>query len=202
MARYRSKQELEDIEMKRHVRTVVGTLQEDIAALGKSWGDAIPDDYSKQIYALIKQSAILQQVPEASYMRHNVAMLANEELAKPYSQLRIQRKQAQEKQRIAAFTESAKGRPVVDEGVGAHIAPGTIVRSRNQLLMCVSCEFLPSTPGEDGDDAAWLTKYAEPTEQEKQSEQYLSAKKSLDIELAYNETLRKNAKILLERNEW
>lgn len=209
MARYQSKQELEKIEMNRHVRTVVAALQQEVTTLGTSWGDVIPDDYSKQIFALVKQSDILQQVPEARWMRSNVAGLANDELTKPFLQIRQRQKKAQEKQRIAAFLEAAKNRLVVDEAVyGSSVVLGEIVRVRGEgnkpdrLLTCISCEYLYGEDGEGGADDGYLIKYAEPTEEEMRAEAYQQAKKHLDIDASYNETLRQQAKNLLENNEW
>lgn len=132
-----------------------------------------------------------------------------EKFMKPLQEAYNAKKREEDKARRAAFIEAAKGRPIVMEGMfRSSSEPGDIVRVQDrhqktdQILTCISCEYIRAAEDYGQYDSGYYIKYAEPTEEEKQTDRYKRAKEAMEIDLKHQETLRRNARTLLDRNEW
>lgn len=219
MAKWKSSYQSNEAQYQQFFKQVYPQLAEKMQAFVDSYDDTQPVAPDEQMIAHAPLALMRRRMAkhcvwpaikaiETTQDRGRAVTESIEKFIKPLQDTYDAKKKEQEKHRIAAFQEAAKSRKIVKEGVYRSASnPGDIdrIHTPNEidcLLTCISCEYIRQPEDYGQYESGYLIRYAEPTDEEMQTEAYQNAKRRLDADLSYQETLRNQSRILIDRNEW
>lgn len=189
----------EDLDLYYMERDVRNETKEDVKKLVIAWNEqGWPRDFESQMRAIIKNAKATQSI--ASSQSTVISNVLNAFL-NLYEEDRIEAQRKTEQQAQAALQE----RPVVEKGLYRQpCTPGELVDDGERILVCLSCEFVKSANDYGQADDGYYCTFAEPSEQEKQSDAYthMMQRKADDAQRKAEQQRRMDTKRHKQIEQW
>jgi hypothetical protein len=191
MARWKSRAQIEQENEETASREVIKAVKAQVASLVATWEEkgypTTYDECENELNRLIRENGILDTIPKnVQYAARVMAMEYFMDAG--IGKVLRDKKRQQEKERREAFKLASANRTVVKEGMFRYsLSLGEIITLERRVLTCVSCEFIKAFEDMGQEDDSYFCRLAEPTQEEKETQEYKSAAKKVADDLAYEQ---------------